>query len=806
MTQRTTQPIAEENDLQKKLIDRLQTFFAGRHEPLDALMRHVLGSDTRPLLLLGPEGAGKSATLAQLLRILGQQHPQVVVVAHFLEAGPHSGDLPLLLQRLTQELQRALGLPVEAPPGLVRAQVSLFQDLLGRLPDERRVVLVVDGLGQQQTARAEGPGLAWLPHHLPAHVKMILSCRDDPDQPHPLLLALRQRTLPQIDLAPLTDEERRSIASQAPLPAARMLTASQMDRLLANPGTANPLYLLTALAELGANADAQIDSYRQAAISTELFQLIFQLYRQHYAGEVVETVLAALAFHREGLPESSLEYLTKDLPGRDDLLPLLHQLRPHLIDRRGLLGFAAFSAVEAARQLFPARLEQIGRELIEQELLIRQLQEERLFQELGSQGAVPLSETVDLIPLPPPPPPPLVVAAAPPAPGAAAPAPAVPREQPPMDENVQFTVYRPKVVVPDKWYPLLVFAHLSEKRADAPESEPDPIQEVKRQAEAVLGERQTRQFQPVTQDSSQPVPRDGQLIFVPEMDGVEFNPPRRCCLWEESVQREEFRLRARRELHGQTVRGRLSVFLDDILLADVALAIRVDANHQPPREHKEASESASARPYRKIFASYSHKDAHIVEQVERLARLYGDEFLRDFKKLRSGEAWSERLLQMIAEADVFQLFWSRHAMESPEVRKEYEYALSLGRPHFVRPTYWEEPLPRAPERGLPPEALLRLHFQKLGPVLPLTATEAPREVDIVPQLVPPDRSRHSTLGREAEEDADYGDDGLELDLALDEEDSPKLMGRRHNLGCWLVGVLLGLLALVLSLGQRWFWR
>jgi serine/threonine protein kinase len=79
--------------------------------------------------------------------------------------------------------------------------------------------------------------------------------------------------------------------------------------------------------------------------------------------------------------------------------------------------------------------------------------------------------------------------------------------------------------------------------------------------------------------------------------------------------------------------------------------------------------------------------------------------------------WDERLLRLIEEADVFQLFWSRHALDSPYVRREYEHALALNRPNFVRPTYWEEPLPSDPARKLPPEALLRLHFQRIGPFL-----------------------------------------------------------------------------------------
>jgi len=40
------------------------------------------------------------------------------------------------------------------------------------------------------------------------------------------------------------------------------------------------------------------------------------------------------------------------------------------------------------------------------------------------------------------------------------------RSEPVMDENVQFTVYRPRSVRPQKWYPLLAFAHLDELPED----------------------------------------------------------------------------------------------------------------------------------------------------------------------------------------------------------------------------------------------------------------------------------------------------------------------------------------------------
>jgi|GEM_PF-7049624 len=280
-----------------------------------------------------------------------------------------------------------------------------------------------------------------------------------------------------------------------------------------------------------------------------------------------------------------------------------------------------------------------------------------------------------------------------------------------VDENVQFTVYRPRSVAPEKWYSLLAFAHLSGPMEDADKDEPDPVEEVRRQAQRVLGE-QASNYQNLTQDTSQAIPREGEITFVPEMPGIEFNPPRRSFVWEEPVHREDFRLRAAANIDGQMVKGRLSVFLGSILLADIPLSIRV--NGQPPAPALNSSlEGSQARPYRKIFASYSHRDRSVVDQFERFVEALGDRYLRDVTYLRAGEMWSDKLEEMISKADIFQLFWSTNSMDSPFVKREWEYALSLQRPNFIRPTYWEDPLPAKPEQRLPPEELMRLHFQRI---------------------------------------------------------------------------------------------
>jgi hypothetical protein len=275
------------------------------------------------------------------------------------------------------------------------------------------------------------------------------------------------------------------------------------------------------------------------------------------------------------------------------------------------------------------------------------------------------------------------------------------------DENVQFTLYRPRSIVSHEWHPMLVFAHLSAAPPDAPAGTPDPVAEVQRQAEAILGRTSAP---PQTTDSLLGVPRQGELTFLPRVPGVEFNPPSRTFRWTEPVHREEFLLRAIDAAEGTVLRGRVTVYLGSILLAEMALVLNVG---RPATHASDVPVPQTARPYRKIFASYSHLDGAVVEEFSAYAKAMGDRYQRDVIDLRSGERWEAGLESLIRDADVFQLFWSWNALASPYVRREWEYALQLNRPSFVRPVYWDEPLPR--QGDLPPASLLDLHFESVRP-------------------------------------------------------------------------------------------
>jgi TIR domain len=136
-----------------------------------------------------------------------------------------------------------------------------------------------------------------------------------------------------------------------------------------------------------------------------------------------------------------------------------------------------------------------------------------------------------------------------------------------VDENVQFTVFRPRELVPDEWQPLLAFAHLASERSDI---------EVKRQAEAVL-KHAIAEYRQVVQDAQDAVPRDEVLTLVPRVPGVEFEPAERGFPCRGTVHLEVFLARALPQLPAQTARGKLSVHLGTHAIAELPLTMSVAA-------------------------------------------------------------------------------------------------------------------------------------------------------------------------------------------------------------------------------------
>jgi len=206
-----------------------------------------------------------------------------------------------------------------------------------------------------------------------------------------------------------------------------------------------------------------------------------------------------------------------------------------------------------------------------------------------------------------------------------------------------------------------------------------------------------------SQGASAKIPRGSEITVVPHVENVTFNPPNASLSWLEDSQAVEFRMRV--ALTDSTDHeGRVMFFVGPLLVAEIPMSVTLVERSESPEPANAQMEDRVARPYRKIFVSYSHQDTPVVEALERAYTALGDSYLRDVKVLRSGEEWNETILAHIPTADVFQLCWSKAARESVYVAQEWRYAAELRRPYFIRPVYWERPLPP------PPPELSQLHF------------------------------------------------------------------------------------------------
>jgi hypothetical protein len=128
-----------------------------------------------------------------------------------------------------------------------------------------------------------------------------------------------------------------------------------------------------------------------------------------------------------------------------------------------------------------------------------------------------------------------------------------------LDQDVEFTVYRPRRMAPQEWYTLLAFAHRTELTVARDGRTIDPIEEVARQATALLGADEAA-YASVVEASSRPLPRGADITFAPVLPGCEVNPPHRTFTWAEPVHREEFRISPVDVQPGETVRGHMDVY------------------------------------------------------------------------------------------------------------------------------------------------------------------------------------------------------------------------------------------------------
>ena len=336
-------PLAEEQNFHDLYMESRTRVYVGREKVIRALTKFADGDLTVPCLVTGPSGSGKSAATAKFVTAYRDSHPAVVVIPHFIGASPASTSLRLMLRRLCLTLKNEFGFAEEVEQDTQRI-IGQLKEFLGRVPADRRVLIVFDALNQlDETDNAEQ--LHWLPWEFPAHLKVVISCIDDPGRDEPILKVLRKRKRGELRIEALTDNERLRIVRDVPSLSAKTLDDRQVKLLLKNPATQNPLFLLVALEELRGfgsfeQLNARIQTFpHDGDTVTALFIQVIERLEHEFGALLTRDVLTLLASARRGLSEHELQELTKSHDRPDDLFAILRQLRPYLQPRGELLDF-----------------------------------------------------------------------------------------------------------------------------------------------------------------------------------------------------------------------------------------------------------------------------------------------------------------------------------------------------------------------------------------------------------------------------------------------------------------------------------
>ncbi len=294
--------------------------------------------------------------------------------------------------------------------------------------------------------------------------------------------------------------------------------------------------------------------------------------------------------------------------------------------------------------------------------------------------------------------------------------------------DVHFRAYHPPNLALGETRALLVYAHLY-----------SALEAVAGDAGQVLG-KAAGEYRQAEAEASMKIAAGTEITVVPQAEGLAFDPPEAKLTWSGAWQRADFEMTATGERVGHVIEGSIACYVGPLLIADVRLPVVVSGEPtfgeptfgEPKAGARAAADGGeqkvqSAKMYQAVFASYSHADTAVVEAMETACKALGMDYLRDVMTLKSGQRWSDGLLRMIEDADIFQLFWSETCSRSPYVEQEWRYALELAEskgPAFIRPIYWQKPL--AP----PPSALGHIHFAPvdLGAMVGPAPTPAPTSV------------------------------------------------------------------------------
>nr|BBH89346.1 hypothetical protein KTC_40970 [Thermosporothrix sp. COM3] len=256
-----------------------------------------------------------------------------------------------------------------------------------------------------------------------------------------------------------------------------------------------------------------------------------------------------------------------------------------------------------------------------------------------------------------------------------------PREVSASPAELFFTAVYPRELSAATWETLLIYSYLEAFREYV-------FQEIER------FQIERRRF-PLATAGLPALLQTSNITLVPEGEGIHFSPKRLTFKGIEGVHCSSFSFAVKQQWVGSRVPCTLSIYIGPLLVARLKMtSFCLEATQQ--RTSHVPLERVTTRIARKVYPAYSFNDTMIARACLETAQALHFAFPLEVEAVRRRRAITPELEHKIAEADLFQLFWSSYAAQSDFLTKEWELALrkqSELRQDFLCPVYWDVPPP-----------------------------------------------------------------------------------------------------------------
>ena len=263
-------------------------------------------------------------------------------------------------------------------------------------------------------------------------------------------------------------------------------------------------------------------------------------------------------------------------------------------------------------------------------------------------------------------------------------------------DEVHCTAYAPPSARPDDEVMVQVFVHLEEQAGKLDDlavgSDPDA---------------QHRGSQKL----SEPIEHGRKLFLTLQMRGLEIDETTKSVTWNGKVERVCYDVVVPADFKPKKINSKVVVSVADAegnLVPVATLMFKFEVTADGALQDTTAAAEQQFVRHRKAFISYASENRDEVAKRVQMLRAQKIECFWDVLTLEQGEEWESSIYRFIDQSDIFYLFWSEAAKNSPWVAREIAYALCQKATKSIPPDIM--PIAVQVPAFPPPKYLEELHF------------------------------------------------------------------------------------------------